>query len=161
MPGPPPPHPLLEPPTKTNGLIRNLNPGGWAEFQDWDIDNRSDDGSLTDAHHYRQWTKGLIKALVNIDRDPCPGPKLRAHVEKAGFVNVHEKVFKIPLGPWAKDPHMKDIGMMNLVQGLDGMEAFSLKVFEMLGYSRVETEVLVANVRKELRGRAFHSYASL
>ena len=131
------------------------------EFQDWDIDNRSDDGSLTEAHNYRQWTKGLIKALVDINRDPCPGPKLRGYAEKAGFVNVQERVFKIPLGPWAKDPHMKDIGMMNLVQALDGIEAFSLKVFEMLGYSREETEVLLANVRRELKTRAFHCYALL
>ena len=41
------------------------------------------------------------------------------------------------------------------------MEAFSLKAFEMLGYSRIETEVLLAGVRSELKGRAFHSYGTL
>lgn len=130
-------------------------------MQDWDMNNRSDDGTLTDAHHYRQWSNGLIKALTDINRDPCPGPKLRSYVEKAGFVNITERAFKVPLGPWAKDPHMKEIGMMNLVQGLDGMEAFSLKTFAMLGYTPEETEVLLANVRNELKGRAFHSYATL
>ena len=82
------------------------------------MDCRSDDGSLTEAHHFRTWTTGFIKAMLSIDRDPCPGPKLRSYVEKAGFVNIREHAFKIPLGPWAKDPHMKEIGMMNLVQGM-------------------------------------------
>jgi len=48
--------------------------------------------------------------------------------------------------------------MLNLVQLLDGLEAFSLKVFMMLGYSEAEIIVMLSEVRKELKDRAFHSY---
>ncbi|SPO03565.1 related to methyltransferase [Cephalotrichum gorgonifer] len=142
-------------------IYDNLTPGGWVEFQDYDIDYRSDDRSLTEDHHFRKWNKVLVKALTDIDRDPCPGPKLRSYAEKAGFVNIREEVFKVPLGPWAKDPYLKHIGMINLVQMLDGLEAFSLKVFDMIGYSEAETQVLLAKVRDEVKGRAFHAYEKI
>lgn len=45
------------------------------------------------------------------------------------------------MGSWPKDPYLKKTGLMNLVQMLDGMEAFSLKTFDLLGWSRLETEV--------------------
>lgn len=139
----------------------NLNPGGWAEFQDPDVNYRCDDGTLTEEHSLRKWVKVFMEGITKAGREPSPGPKLRALAEKAGFVNIREQVFKVPLGPWAKDPDLKETGMINLTQQVEGLEGFSLKVFDLMGWSRIETEVLLAQVRNELKGRAFHAYTNL
>lgn len=139
----------------------NLEPGGWAEFQDWDLRYLSDDGTLTEEHHTKKWNTAFLAGLDSINRNACPGPKLREHAKTAGFINIHEEVVKVPIGPWAKDHELKEIGMMNLVQLLEGLEAFSLKVFLMLGYTEQEIIVMLAKVRQELKERKFHSYITL
>ncbi|SPO01792.1 related to methyltransferase [Cephalotrichum gorgonifer] len=141
-------------------IYDNLAPGGWVELQDFDLEYITDDGSLTEDHDFRKWNKLFLDALATVNRDGRPGHKLCGYAEAAGFVNVQEQKFKIPMGPWAKHPDMKKTGMINLVQMLDGLEAFSLKTLDMLGYTRDETEVFLANVRKEMKGKLFHSYAT-
>ena len=75
---------------------------------------------------------------------------------------MHEEVFKIPMGPWPRDPVLKQIGMMNLAQMVEGLEAFTAKIFvDILGWSKEETDVFLAKVRKEMKARDFHSYATL
>lgn len=34
----------------------------------------------------------------------------KARIEAAGFTNVQEKWYKVPLGDWAKNPIMKEAG---------------------------------------------------
>jgi hypothetical protein len=41
-----------------------------------------------------------------LGRESCPGPKLKGWVDGAGFVNVVERMYKLPVGPWARDPRM-------------------------------------------------------
>ena len=48
----------------------------------------------------------VCKAAVSIGQDAHPGPKLKKWAEDAGFVNIKEHTFKVPFGPWPKDPKM-------------------------------------------------------
>jgi len=47
----------------------------------------------------------------------------------AGFVNVEEKVFKIPLGIWPKNKTMKLIGLYLRTVIYDGLQGLSLGSF--------------------------------
>lgn len=139
-----------------------MKPGGWVEFQDYDISFVSEDGSLTEEHQTCKWGKLLIEACEQVGRDPCPGPKLEGWVNDAGFVNAVHQKFKMPIGPWAKDPHLKDIGMANLIQLLDGLEGFSFRAFcGVLGWSKEELLVMLAQVRNELKAGIFRSHNAL
>lgn len=140
----------------------NLAPGGWAEFQDYDLQYYSEDGSLTPDHATLTWINTLLDAARQLQREPCPGPLQKGWVEDAGFVNVRHEVFKIPIGPWARDAHMKDIGLCNLAQVLEGLEGFSLRLFcGVLKWPEEEVLVLLAKVRKELKGGEFHGIFNL
>ncbi|TDZ47428.1 Secondary metabolism regulator LAE1 [Colletotrichum trifolii] len=144
-------------PRLMKNIFDNLNPGGWVEFQDLDGLYYSDDGSYKETHETWKWNKELIDTCESIGRTSRPGPQLRGWVEEAGFENITHQRFKCPLGPWAKDPFYKDIGMLNLVQLLEGLEAFSLKVFcDVLGWTKEATMVMLASVRNELKENAFN-----
>ncbi|KAK2050679.1 S-adenosyl-L-methionine-dependent methyltransferase, partial [Colletotrichum somersetense] len=129
-------------------IFRNTNPGGWVEFQDYDLQWKSDDGTLKDEHFTSQC--------------PQPGSKLEVWVKGAGFVNINHQRFKIPIGDWPKDPHYKECGLINLMQVLDGLEGFTLRIFtSVLGWTKEEVFVLLAEMRRELKSRAFHAYIDL
>ncbi|TKW59810.1 hypothetical protein CTA1_10369 [Colletotrichum tanaceti] len=147
-------------PKLVRNIYNNVEPGGWVEFQDYDVTLYSDDGTLTEDHQTSKWVKLLIEAVRMIGRDPSPGPKLEGWVKDAGFVGVFHEQFKQPIGPWPKHPHYRDIGMTNLIQVLDGLEAFSLKtICGIHGWTKEEVLVLLAHVRQELKSAAFHAYS--
>ncbi|KAL8690263.1 MAG: hypothetical protein Q9224_004447 [Gallowayella concinna] len=137
-------------------------PGGYSEFQDYDLVYYSEDGTLTDDLPIQKWITTLLAAARDFGRDPCPGPKLAGYMRDAGFKDVQERKYKIPIGPWAKDKHLKTIGAWNLVQIEDGLEAFTLRLFtQVLGWKSDEVQVLLANVRKDLRNPKIHAQFDL
>lgn len=46
-----------------------------------------------------------------------------------GFVDVHERIYKIPLNGWAKDAKLKEVGNMMELNMQMGLSAFSLGLF--------------------------------
>lgn len=144
--------------SETLTLRSTLTPQGWAELQDFDLQYYSEDGSLTEDHKTMKWINTFLEASHKAGRDPQPGPRLEGHLRDAGFVNVKHHRFKLPIGPWPKDPHLKDVGLCNLAQILDGLEAFSLRLFcEGLKWTEEEVLVLMAGVRKELKSGTIHA----
>ncbi|KAF6802823.1 umta methyltransferase family protein, partial [Colletotrichum musicola] len=150
-------------PKLMKSVYDNLAPGGWVEFQDSSIEYYSDDGTLTDDHAMRKWNKTLIGALESMGREPSPGPKLEGWVREAGFQRVQHSWYKIPLGPWPRDPFHKDLGYLNLQQFKGGLEGFTMRVFRgVLEYSKEEAQVWLAQVRNELGNiHSFHSQFDL
>jgi hypothetical protein len=145
-----------------NRLHSNLTPGGWAEFQDFDLQYYSEDGSLKEGSHTLTWINTLLEAARKTGREPSPGPRLEGWVRDAGFTNVTHQRFRFPIGPWAKDPHLKEVGLYNIQQVLSGLEAFSLRLFcHVLGWPKDEVLVLLSKVRNELKNPNLHAQFDL
>lgn len=85
-------------------MIRCTKPGGWVEFQDWDLQIRSEDGTTKDTAIERYYTE-VINAFENAGYPTSPGPQLEEWFREAGFVDVHVQKYRVPLGAWPKDPH--------------------------------------------------------
>ena len=83
-----------------------LQPGGWVEFQDFDIDYYSQDGSLTKDHAMRRWLDFSYDAAKQTGRTLQPGKMLEGWANEAGFVNVQVVKTPLPLGSWPKDPRL-------------------------------------------------------
>ena len=67
-----------------------------------------------------------------------------------------------PLNPWTKDPRLKELGLWGLLASLEGVEPYSLALLtRVLGWDRAKIEVLIAEVRAELRNRRIHAYTLL
>ena len=81
-------------------------PGEWAEFQDFDLNYYSEDGSLKEEHSIQKWITTLLKAAEDFGRDPSPGSKLEKYMKEAGFEDVQHEKYRMPIGPWPKDQHL-------------------------------------------------------
>ena len=84
----------------------NLRPGGWVEFQDFDLKHYSEDDSIPEGNNVLAIHDLIIEACEKVGRSLRIGRELKHRAEQAGFVNVQEHVFRIPLGPWPKDPRL-------------------------------------------------------
>ncbi|KAH0427968.1 hypothetical protein CcaCcLH18_09327 [Colletotrichum camelliae] len=144
-------------PRLVQNIYDHLNPGGFAEFQEMDTEFYSDDCTYTTAHATWTWNQAFASACRNMGRDPSPAAKIEGYVKEVGFNSVYARQYKCPIGPWPRDPYYKDLGMMNLAITLEGLEAFTLKLFcDILGRSRIEVEVELAAVRNELKQGDMH-----
>ncbi|KAF2013866.1 S-adenosyl-L-methionine-dependent methyltransferase [Aaosphaeria arxii CBS 175.79] len=137
----------------------NVRPGGWAEFQDFDMSFYSEDDSYSNESDTAKFMRLLREATrgAGAGKEASPGPRLEQWVRDAGFENIVHQKIKLPLGPWPKDTRQKEVGLFNLSQTLDGLEAFSMRLFtSVLKWEPLEVEVLCAKVRKELKTKDAH-----
>jgi L-cystine uptake protein TcyP (sodium:dicarboxylate symporter family) len=56
----------------------------------------------------------------------------------------------------------KDVGLFNLMQAIDGLEAYSMRLFTtILNWTPEEVKVLCAKVRAELKSKSAHRIMDL
>lgn len=77
----------------------------------------------------------------------------------AGFINIEQKIFKIPLGTWPKNKTMKVIGLYMRSVIYDGLQGISMGPFtRALKWTPEEVELFLVDVRKSLMDASTHSY---
>lgn len=103
--------------------LDSLNPGGWFEIQDICLPLRSDDGTVPRDCALSRWEGMFMEGLEKgLGRSWNWATKYKAWMEEAGFEAVEEFVFKWATNTWPKDPAMKEIGGLNLVNCASGLE---------------------------------------
>jgi hypothetical protein len=86
---------------------------------------KSDDGS-TDGTIFEEWGKVSLKAGDAFGKTLRIVDEAKGKMIAAGFENVVEHRFKAPIGPWAKDHHLKELGRYNRLQWEEGIEGWSM-----------------------------------
>ncbi|KYK60315.1 methyltransferase domain-containing protein [Drechmeria coniospora] len=119
-----------------------LEPGGWFESQETDSTILCDDGTMRADGPFSTWFHKITAAGEQCDRPTILGSTLKEIYERVGFVDVQERIFKMPTNAWAKDEMINKLGLMwerNLLQGLSG---FSYSLFNRTyGWSAAQIEV--------------------
>ena len=74
---------------------------------------------------------------------------------------VHKR-HRIPIGPWPRDPALKEVGLLNHAQISGGLEGLSMRLYTgVLGWRPEEVLLLLAKVRKDLRDPNKHGMFDL
>ncbi|OKP12453.1 hypothetical protein PENSUB_1913, partial [Penicillium subrubescens] len=138
----------------------NLRSGGWIEQVEMSFVVQSDDGSLSPGSTLSHLGPNIIWCGAHADR-PCDiADTISSSIRKAGFVNVHEKIYKWPIGPWPKDKQLKEAGAVNFQHWVAGMEGWFMWLLTRFGepqpWSKEEVYVYVAQLRKELQSPYHH-----
>jgi hypothetical protein len=120
-------------------------PGGWMESQDIMSTPYCDDGTMPPDWPFLEWTKYGDDAAMEADRPMRIANKFKRWYEQAGFVDVHEKVFKLPMNGWPRDKHLKTLGLMQEENWLSGLSGLSMAHFSrILNWSKTEIEVCIS-----------------
>lgn len=68
--------------------------------------------------HIASWVPLIVSCTERAGRSGKTIDTCRALIEKAGFENVHEELFKVPVGSWAKDERIKELAGLITTPGL-------------------------------------------
>ena len=139
---------------------RCLKPGGWVENQEFDAQVLSDDDSVPANSKVQEWVRLWNEGMGKLGATGrCDSEKLAQQMREAGFIDVRILKYKMPIGPWPRDPRLKEAGLYGLIALLNGIDGLSAKVFTRgLGWNPDELEVFLAEVRAEFKKRSVHSY---
>lgn len=80
-------------------------------------------------------------------------------MKEQGFTEVVHKSYRVPIGAWAKDRKLKQVGLLNwhyIDQSLDGFAVYPMG--QVLGWSREEVSELVNRMRRAIRDVRSLSY---
>ncbi|RDW60316.1 hypothetical protein BP5796_11922 [Coleophoma crateriformis] len=138
----------------------HLAPGGYFEMQDADFPLRCIDDSMRGTA-LEQWNGYIVDGAARAGRPWTNTKKYKQWMLELGFVDVHEKLFRWPLNTWPRDPHLKMLGLWfqhDLTEGLNSTKAVLTRG---LKWSNEEAEMFLVDVRKDIKNRAVHAYASL
>ncbi|KAH0611929.1 uncharacterized protein H6S33_009981 [Morchella sextelata] len=145
-------------PTFLSRACRTLSPGGWFESVETTLEQLSDDNSVPPESAVAEWYRLLSESGETVGKT-FDTTNISTWMEEQGFVNVSQRVFKIPTAPWPVLPALKEIGKQNLANLLEGMEGFSLALFtRVLEWDTADVDALLARVRSEFLDRKVHSY---
>jgi hypothetical protein len=98
----------------------------------------SDDGTVTKDHFMAKWSQTLVDAAEKIGKSFNIFYHTKDYICDAGFVDVMEKKYKMPVGPWSSDRKMKLLGQWNRLWCDAGLESWSLFLLsKVLGVSTI------------------------
>ncbi|KAJ6438995.1 glycoside hydrolase family 76 [Purpureocillium lavendulum] len=114
--------------------------GGWFESQELDSPLCCDDGTLSPDDPVALWFNDLITASDILNRPAVLGATLKDAFERVGFVDVQQRGIKMPIGGWAKDDKLKEVGLMWRANLLEGLAGFSYQLLSR-AFNRTADEI--------------------
>ncbi|OAA78596.1 Methyltransferase type 11 [Akanthomyces lecanii RCEF 1005] len=140
-----------------------LMPGGWIENFEFTILLRSDAPHVRDdpQHIFKRWAAVFCEAADRLDRTLRIGNSYTMHrlLREAGFEDVTQKYYQVPVGGWSSDPVYRKIGIYNLAfmeQSLEGFALFLLREIMKWTYERVQ--IFLMEMRAEIRNAKIRPY---
>jgi hypothetical protein len=115
--------------------LQNLKPGGYIEQLEAAAVVTSDDGSVENTSLRDIGAIGEESA-AKFGKSLRTADEMKDNMVKAGFVDVTEHTFKMPIGPWPKEKGLKTLGRYTRLAWEESLEMFTMMLFtKVLGVS--------------------------
>lgn len=138
---------------------KHCKPGGWIDIAEYEMDLVSDDNTLPPTYELKRFYDLVSEAAATTGRDFSASADLLPILERVGFVNAHHTVAKVPLGPWAAERKLKEIGAYILLSAETGFEAFGIQLFtRVLGMDTDAAGQIIRAALRQAKNRKIHAY---
>ncbi|KAF2461741.1 S-adenosyl-L-methionine-dependent methyltransferase [Lineolata rhizophorae] len=139
-----------------------LKPGGYIELQDVCLPAACDDGTAPPDSPTLELGGHMVEAGRRVGFDMRSPARFVDMLRAAGFVDVHGRRYKWPLGPWPKGEREKAIGRWAMQDVEDGLQGGTLGFLtRVLKWPRERVEAFLSEVRNELREQKAHLYVNI
>lgn len=124
-----------------------------------DLIYTSDDGTVLPNNPLVVFLDTIELAALKIGCDLRGITKIPALLEEAGYVNVNVESRKLPLGPWAKDSNIKQIGFLHRHQFLQGLNGIAMGLLtRVMGWKPEVVELHLVEIREAIKDKRIHGY---
>ncbi|GAP85827.2 putative demethylmenaquinone methyltransferase [Rosellinia necatrix] len=139
----------------------HLEPGGWFEAQELLPTLGCDDGSMSNDYAPYLLFNDLTECSI-MERRPIDIVKTyKQGLINAGFVDVTEQVYKIPINGWARSKNWKSLGELWNVNCLDAIQGVAMALLHRArGLKRHQIEIHIMDTRRGLSDKSVHAYQS-
>ncbi|KJK67801.1 Methyltransferase domain protein [Aspergillus parasiticus SU-1] len=148
--------------------LEHLTPGGWLECHEMDPKPMCDDGTMPpeneeggrSAFALHDWWRAQHRSgqFTDPPRQFRIAHRIERSMRESGFVDIQQRIKKVPTNPWPSDPEMKEIGSRSERNWLEALSGWSYKPLASLGWTRPEIEAFLVDVRKAIQNRDVHCY---
>ncbi|KAF4431821.1 hypothetical protein F53441_13875 [Fusarium austroafricanum] len=136
-------------------------PGGWVQSCEADVHFYSDDGTADSEPAFRTWADLYEKGGVATGRTFFPQQEAlqERSITEAGFTDVRIIDYKIPVGGWANNRKLSELGEYVKLTLDNDLEGYTLYLWlNVLNWPREEYTQFIAEMRKAISNRRVHSY---
>ncbi|KAK0722047.1 S-adenosyl-L-methionine-dependent methyltransferase [Lasiosphaeria miniovina] len=143
---------------------RVLQPGSWLQSGEIDVDFKSDDGTTDDVPGLATWGKLFAEAgkVMGTTFYVVAADQQRKSMEEAGFTDINVATFKVPVGGWALDPKLAEVGRIVHATLENDMEGYTLMLWHnVLQWPKDEYQIFLMEFRKAIRNKRVHGYMTL
>ncbi|KAK1987981.1 UMTA methyltransferase [Colletotrichum cereale] len=138
--------------------FRVLRPGGWCQMVEIYFNAQSDNGTLTQNHALRRWSRRYLDSMQPY-KDPRAPLQMQSWMQSAGFDSVETQMIPLPTCSWSNDPRQHQIGVANRENVRRMLASLAMyPMTEFRGMTSQEFQVLVAQARCEADNPAFRAY---
>ncbi|KAM0506956.1 hypothetical protein D7B24_005444 [Verticillium nonalfalfae] len=144
---------------------RTARPGGWCQSCEAECLIRSDDDSITpDTAMVSSWSRLFVEGAEKFGRSftVLSDELQRKGMQEAGFVDLHEVNFKVPIGDWPLDPKLAEVGQWVRLTMENDLEGYTLYMWkDVLGWDTDEYRTFLTSMKDEMRSRKLHGYMTV
>uniref|UniRef100_A0A4E9E9Q9 Methyltransferase domain-containing protein n=1 Tax=Gibberella zeae TaxID=5518 RepID=A0A4E9E9Q9_GIBZA len=92
--------------------FRVTKPGGWIETHEFDPGFHSQNDSIVHGSAIAAWGSIFEEGCKKLGTSfiPIPSKVQQEHLEAVGFVDIQSQIIRVPVGRWAKEENMEEIG---------------------------------------------------
>ena len=135
-------------------IYAHTKPGGWIQQLEMSIVFKSDHGTVGPDHIMTQWSNTFIEAGERMGKTFKIAATAARLIREAGFTDVEERWYKMPIGRWPKDKKLQELGFWNYHYCAEGCEGWALYLLtKVMGWSLPEVQVFLAEMRNALKDR--------
>ncbi|KAH6851714.1 S-adenosyl-L-methionine-dependent methyltransferase [Alternaria alternata] len=138
----------------------HLKPGGWIQLASTIPGALSDDNTIPPNSGYVESGRLYFEIAEKMGA-PLDAPRSwAAQMKDAGFTNVQDEVYKLPMGPWPRSKRLRTIGKLEQIMILEGgFEAYMLRGYtQVLGGNADDLQIILALAKREVRDPSIHTY---
>ena len=146
-----------DPASVLRSAFASLEPGGYLELQDGIFPFKYLGEPPIDSHLYK-WNEIIVEGAAKAGRPWTNSQHYKRWMEEIGFEDVVEKHFFWPTSTWAKGRYFKQIAVYFQEDLMNVLEALSLKVMGVVGWSAEDIQAFVEGVRKDIKDTSIHAY---
>ncbi|KAK4126822.1 S-adenosyl-L-methionine-dependent methyltransferase [Parathielavia appendiculata] len=144
-------------------VLHHLKPNGYFEAQEIAFTPRCDDDTLTLQTPYalRDYVNYMAAGMRALGSEAHAILTLPDDMRAAGFDDVRLTTHKCPLGTWPRDKRLRFCGLFLRTVIMDGLRGLSRRPLMALGWTELQIEMFLVDVRKALMDNGVHAYMTL